>query len=395
MRYAMPTPQPPTRITALGQWPSAIPNPSAATRAPVYDGCRRYRYGPVVTRRWSGWITTIALNSPPRWWMDQARSASPAHMTTRPDASCASGDPGRAPNGSRAIRTAATNATPTQASSTAMLPPSWRSPRPRRWSRIVGAATATSSSQIHAAHVTMSRNRSVPINCGSVLPPAAVSGRDGQWERGHHGNLVPDRIRGRRHTHRTRGRPDGRRGHPPLRHRQHRRLERVPQPRPAARGGRGGRLVLSGPAAHVGGHGPDRIPRRGGGGRGRLGGRLRLVVPARVPRRPGGRHGDGRAGGAVAGRHDPPARPLRHRRPAPAAGAGRAARAAGVPRLAGVRLASLVDRRRGGAGGRARAPEAVRRGARRPAGARRSDGRRTVRPAGLRPAAGPATGGPQ
>src|SRR5207245_6349881 len=70
--------------TIASQFPTMIPMPVNASNAPVYDGWRRNRYGPVVTRRWPGSTRTTRLKALRSVAMAQARKAIPVAAMVTP-----------------------------------------------------------------------------------------------------------------------------------------------------------------------------------------------------------------------------------------------------------------------------------------------------------------------
>src|SRR5215467_2234941 len=121
--------------------------------------------------------------------------------------------------------------------------------------------------------------------------------------------------------------------HPPLWHRQHRRLERHAQRRLLACRCRRRHLFRAGPDTRLGSVGGGEVGPGGRRGRRGLGGRIWLVLPAPLSRRPGGGDGDWGAGRHLSSRPGASALSVRPRRAGPATGPWRASRPDRLPRL--------------------------------------------------------------
>lgn len=78
---------PPTRnatIAGESQFPYAKLKPSAQTNAPVYDGCRISRYGPVCTTGCSGCVWTLKVKDSPSSRAAASLSACPSAAVVSP-----------------------------------------------------------------------------------------------------------------------------------------------------------------------------------------------------------------------------------------------------------------------------------------------------------------------
>lgn len=86
---------PPARnatITGEIQFPYAMQKPAAHTSAPVYEGCRIKRYGPVDTTCCDGCVWILKVKDVPSSRADRSRKDCPAAAVSRPVAKTARGN---------------------------------------------------------------------------------------------------------------------------------------------------------------------------------------------------------------------------------------------------------------------------------------------------------------
>lgn len=114
---------PPARndtMTGASQFPYAVQKPSAQINAPVYEGCRTNRYGPVCTTNCSGCVWTLNVKDSPSLRAEANRSACPSTAVVNPIAKIVRG---------RRVTTVAGEATLSR------RPPPYASARPRPTAR--------------------------------------------------------------------------------------------------------------------------------------------------------------------------------------------------------------------------------------------------------------------
>lgn len=78
---------PPARndtMTGASQFPYAMEKPSAQINAPVYEGCRINRYGPVCTTSCSGCVWTLNVKDSPSFRAEASRRACPSAAVVNP-----------------------------------------------------------------------------------------------------------------------------------------------------------------------------------------------------------------------------------------------------------------------------------------------------------------------
>ncbi len=137
---------------------------------PVYDGCRTYRYGPVVITWWPAWISIWYWKNRPRVAMDQARSPIPAAMSTTPAITGHSRPPGHSTPPSRPSRSAAKTAAPMQPVSTSEVGSRRVSPPPAR-SRCRTLITPSNANQVSDTASNAIAAAPCAKISGSVIPP--------------------------------------------------------------------------------------------------------------------------------------------------------------------------------------------------------------------------------
>lgn len=85
---------PPARndtMAGASQFPYAMEKPNAQINAPVYEGCRINRYGPVCTTSCSGCVWTLNVKDSPSFRAEASRRACPSAAVVKPATKIARG----------------------------------------------------------------------------------------------------------------------------------------------------------------------------------------------------------------------------------------------------------------------------------------------------------------
>ena len=99
MRRTKPIAGKTTQVARPRTFPSPMPTPAYMRIAPVYDGCRRYRYGPSTTSCWSATTWRLRVKCAPSVRIAHQRRATPISPTAHPNTGQSHSFPGRAAAG--------------------------------------------------------------------------------------------------------------------------------------------------------------------------------------------------------------------------------------------------------------------------------------------------------